>query len=51
VVADSLDDDSGLPDEDAQATAAPDDQKKPKPQTDDQLKKALEVLKNRESKA
>jgi carboxyl-terminal processing protease len=50
VVADSLDDDAGLPDEDAQ-TPAPDDQKKPKPQTDDQLKKALEVLKNRESKA
>ncbi|HWZ82378.1 MAG TPA: S41 family peptidase [Terriglobales bacterium] len=50
VVADSLEDDAGLPDEDAQA-AAPDDQKKPKPQTDDQLKKALEVLKNRESKA
>jgi carboxyl-terminal processing protease len=50
VVADSLDDEAGLPDED-QPQATPDDQKKPKPQTDDQLKKALEVLKNRESKA
>jgi carboxyl-terminal processing protease len=44
VVADSLDDDAGLPDEDQQA--APDDQnQKPKNQTDDQLKKALERLK------
>lgn len=50
VVADSAEDDAGLPDEDQQA--APDDQtQKPKNQTDDQLKKALEVLKNRESKA
>jgi carboxyl-terminal processing protease len=50
VVADSTDDEAGLPDEDQQAT--PDDQnQKPKNQTDDQLKKALEVLKNRESKA
>jgi len=50
VVADSTEDDAGLPDEDQQAT--PDDQnQKPKNQTDDQLKKALEVLKNRESKA
>lgn len=50
LVADSADDDAGLPDEDQQA--APDDQtKKPKNSTDDQLKKALEVLKNRESKA
>ena len=50
VVADSNDDEAGLPDEDQQA--APDDQnQKPKNQTDDQLKKALEVLKNRESKA
>jgi carboxyl-terminal processing protease len=49
IVADS-NDDAGLPDEDQQA--APDDQnQKPKNQTDDQLKKALEVLKNRESKA
>jgi len=49
LVADSGDDDGGLPDEDSQA--APDDQRKAKPSTDDQLKKALEVLKNRESKA
>lgn len=49
VVADAPDD-AGLPDEDGQA--APDDQtQKPKNSTDDQLKKALEVLKNRESKA
>jgi len=49
LVADS-DDDSGLPDEDQQA--APDDQnQKPKDQQDDQLKKALEVLKNRETKS
>ncbi len=48
VVADS--DDAGLPDDDQQA--APDDQnQKPKNQQDDQLKKALEVLKNRESKS
>jgi carboxyl-terminal processing protease len=50
VIADTNDDDGGLPDEDQQA--APDDQnQKPKNSTDDQLKKALEVLKNRESKA
>ncbi len=50
VVADSAEEDAGLPDEDQQA--APDDQnQKPKNPTDDQLKKALEVLKNRESKA
>ena len=50
VVADSTEDEAGLPDEDQQA--APDEQnQKPKNQTDDQLKKALEVLKNRESKA
>jgi len=48
LVADS-NDDAGLPDEDQQA--APDDQnQKPKNQTDEQLNKALEVLKNRESK-
>ena len=51
VVADSLEDEAGLPDEDQQQ-ASPDEQnQKPKNQTDDQLKKALEVLKNRESKA
>jgi carboxyl-terminal processing protease len=42
-------DDSGLPDEDQ---AAPENQEqKPKNQIDEQLNKALEVLKNRESKA
>ena len=50
LVADSTDDDAGLPDEDQQA--APDDRsQKPKNQQDDQLNKALEVLKKRESKA
>ena len=50
LVADSTEDDGGLPDEDQQPAA--DDKKdvKPKNQTDDQLNKALEVLKNRESK-
>src|SRR5580698_3149142 len=54
VVADSLDDDAGLPDEDEQAAPGekPGDKKdeKPKNQTDDQLNKALEVLKNRDVK-
>jgi carboxyl-terminal processing protease len=50
LVADS-DDDGGLPDDDS-ATPAPDDQnQKPKDQPDDQLNKALEVLKNRQPKA
>jgi carboxyl-terminal processing protease len=45
-----VEEDGGLPDDEAQA--APDEQnQKPKAQQDDQLKKALEVLKNRESKA
>jgi len=49
VVADNSDDDAGLPDDDQ--PSAPDDQtQKPKNQQDDQLNKALEVLKNRESK-
>jgi carboxyl-terminal processing protease len=49
VVADS-DDDAGLPDED-QPQANPDDQtQKPKNQQDEQLNKAIEVLKNREAK-
>jgi carboxyl-terminal processing protease len=50
LVSDATDDDGGLPDEDQ--PAAPDDKKdaKPKNQTDDQLNKALEVLKNREAK-
>jgi carboxyl-terminal processing protease len=49
VVADT-EDDGGLPDDD-QPQANPDDQnQKPKNQQDEQLNKALEVLKNRESK-
>ncbi len=50
VVADIADDEAGLPDEDQ--AAAPEDkkEKKPKSQTDEQLNKALEVLKNREAK-
>ena len=50
LVADTADDDGGLPDEDQ--SAAPNEKKevKPKSQEDDQLNKALEVLKNRESK-
>ena len=44
-------DDAGLPDEDQQQTAAPHEKNtKPKNVQDDQLNKALEVLKNRESK-
>jgi len=44
-----VDDDGGLPDEDQ---AAPENQTpKPKNQVDEQLNKALEVLKNRDSKA
>jgi carboxyl-terminal processing protease len=44
-------DDSGLPDDDQQQTAAPNEKNtKPKNVQDDQLNKALEVLKNRESK-
>jgi carboxyl-terminal processing protease len=44
-----IEDDAGLPDEDQQA--APDKQEqKPKNQVDEQLNKALEILKNRESK-
>jgi carboxyl-terminal processing protease len=44
-------DDAGLPDEDQQQTAAPNEKNtKPKNVQDDQLNKALEVLKNRESK-
>jgi carboxyl-terminal processing protease len=49
VVADN-DDDAGLPDDEDQAAPA-DQNQKAKPPQDDQLKKALEVLKNRESKA
>ncbi|HEX9111777.1 MAG TPA: S41 family peptidase [Terriglobales bacterium] len=44
-----IEDDAGLPDEEQQA--APDNQnQKPKNQIDEQLNKALEILKNRESK-
>jgi len=44
-----VDDDAGLPDEEQQA--APDNPNpKPKNQIDEQLNKALEILKNRESK-
>ena len=44
-----VDDDAGLPDDEQQA--APDNQNpKPKNQIDEQLNKALEILKNRESK-
>ena len=54
LIADSADDDGGLPDEDQQAAPGekPADKKdeKPKNTIDEQLNKALEVLKNRESK-
>jgi carboxyl-terminal processing protease len=51
VVADVADDDGGLPDEDQGAAVTDENkEKKPKNQTDEQLNKALEVLKNRESK-
>ena len=47
VVADA-DDDGGAPDDDGTTTTAPDDTKKPVPQTDEQLRKAVQVLKNRQ---
>src|SRR5947209_13060724 len=51
MVADVVEDDGGLPEEDQPATPDDKDKKeKPKKDTDDQLNKALEVLKNRESK-
>src|SRR6202165_756583 len=54
LIADTNDDDGGLPDEDQQAAPGekPGDKKdeKPKNTIDEQLNKALEVLKNRESK-
>jgi hypothetical protein len=54
LVADAAEDDGGLPDEDQQAAPGekPSDKRdeKPKNLIDDQLNKALEVLKNRESK-
>jgi carboxyl-terminal processing protease len=50
LIADTAEDDGGLPDEDQVAT--PDEKKevKPKNTIDEQLNKALEVLKNREAK-
>jgi carboxyl-terminal processing protease len=54
LVADTAEDDAGLPDEDEQAAPGekPADKKEEKPKNliDDQLNKALEVLKNRETK-
>jgi carboxyl-terminal processing protease len=49
LVADT-DEDAPLPDDDQEATPADDNKPKP-PQADEQLRKALEVLKNRETKA
>jgi len=51
MVADSMEDDGGLPDEDQRTT--PDEKKdqQPKSLQDDQLNKALEVLRNREAKS
>lgn len=49
LVADAQDD-AALPDDD-QDTAPADDVKKAKPQVDDQLQKAIQILKNRETKA
>ncbi len=55
LIADAVEDDGGLPDEDSVAAPGdkPADKKddKPKNQIDDQLNKALETLKNRESKS
>jgi carboxyl-terminal processing protease len=55
LVADTTEDDGGLPDEDGQAAPGekPGEKKEEKPKSlqDDQLNKALEVLKNRESKS
>jgi carboxyl-terminal processing protease len=48
VLAADSDDDAVLPDED-QETAAPDEGKKPPPQQDEQLHKAIQILKNRAS--
>ena len=52
LIADAADDDGGLPDEDQVATPSDKDKKEEKPKNtiDEQLNKALEVLKNRESK-
>jgi len=55
MVADSTEDDGAAPDDEDQATPSekPEDKKeeKLKSQPDDQLNKALEVLKNRETKS
>jgi carboxyl-terminal processing protease len=55
LVADTTEDEAGLPDEDGQAAPGekPGDKKEEKPKNlpDDQLNKALEVLKNREAKS
>jgi carboxyl-terminal processing protease len=50
LIADTADDDGGLPDEDQTVTPNEKKEVKPKNQEDEQLNKALEVLKNRESK-
>ena len=47
IVADN-DDDGLLPEEDQQS--APDQEKRARPQQDDQLQKAIQVLKNRDTK-
>jgi len=49
IVAD-VDEDAALPDDDQEA-APTDETKKPRPQTDEQLQKAIQVLKNREAKS
>jgi carboxyl-terminal processing protease len=48
VVADS-DDDAALPDDDQDSTGPTEEKAKPTPQQDDQLRKAVEVLKSRQS--
>jgi carboxyl-terminal processing protease len=50
VVADN-DDDAALPDDDQQQAAPQDDSKRPHQQTDEQLQKAIQVLKNKQTKA
>ncbi len=50
LVADTTEDDGGLPEEEQPPAPAEKKDVKPKNQTDDQLNKALEVLKNREAK-
>jgi carboxyl-terminal processing protease len=51
LVADAVEDDGGLPDEDQTAAPAEKKEVKPKNLQDDQLNKALEVLKNRDAKS